>query len=545
MKVANFAVGCAIWLGSFSTAYAWECIQGSCPRWCEAAPYGLGQASNDLGDATTQEVVQEGMDDWTRRSCTNLRTSYTGRTSARAGAADGQSVIGWVSSGWRYDTNAIGVTGPRWDGRNCIREADMEMNEVYFQWTTEPGRGTRVNAYSIVLHEGGHYYGLGHSRARGAAMFASYTGGVSTISADDEAGICTLYPGDGTVDCNTRGCPRGQECVDSECRPIEGDGTVCSPCTSDSECGGPNDYCLAYPSGESFCGRSCASGACEEDQICATTDSGIMQCAGFDGVNFTCSRSNQPMECRQEECKANERCDRSTGRCEPIPTDRRELGEPCEENGDCNSDLCIVTAEGQLCSELCDGFSPASCTEGFYCDGDAAGTCGTGFCLAGRAGSAEMGAACVTDTDCSTLMCDGGKCTTPCRPNSDVMSCANGYVCRPGTTAVCGVCSAQDQLAQLGEQCNGNDECLSGQCAVRGDGDQFCTDFCDETNVCPAGFDCVAVGALSVCSPRGGRSEDGCGCRVVGASRRSSPSWVFIGVGFGIALWRVRRRIVG
>lgn len=194
-------------------ALAWECLTGSCPKWCQTVPYGITITSPDLGEATTISETQRGMDDWTRVACTNLTNNYTGRSTGTAGAGDGRSLIGWVESGWRHGSSAIGVTGPRWDGRNCIVEADMEMNGVNFTWITGSGSGSNVNAYSIALHEGGHYYGLGHSNDRGATMYFAYTGGIDAIGSDDSNGICTLYPGSGSTDCTTTGCPSGQECV--------------------------------------------------------------------------------------------------------------------------------------------------------------------------------------------------------------------------------------------------------------------------------------------------------------------------------------------
>src|SRR6185436_21095371 len=136
----------------------------------------------------------------------------------RPTGGDGRSVVGWVESGWRYDSSAIGVTQPAWTTRSGgarIVEADMELNGVDYTWITGSGRGSSVNAYSIVLHESGHYYGLGHSNSSSATMFYAYSGGIASLTSDDETGICTLCPGSGTPDCRTMGCPAGQMCAAS------------------------------------------------------------------------------------------------------------------------------------------------------------------------------------------------------------------------------------------------------------------------------------------------------------------------------------------
>ncbi|HJK99992.1 MAG TPA: matrixin family metalloprotease [Polyangiaceae bacterium LLY-WYZ-15_(1-7)] len=536
-------------LAPSAPAHAYECLTSACPKWCTfPVPYGITITSDDLGEATTVSETQRGMDDWTLRSCTSLTANYTGRSGATAGSGDGNSVIGWVESGWRHSGSAIGVTGPRWDFRNCIQEADMEMNGVNFRWITGAGSGSNVNAYSIALHEGGHYYGLGHSSDRNATMYFAYTGGIDMIGADDQAGICTLYPGDGPVDCTETGCPSGQECVDGSCRPVTGDGTVCSPCSSDAECGGPNDFCLGYPTGGSFCGSACTSNAdCGDGQVCASTTGGTGQCAGMSGGTFSCDGvTPEPTGCRSDsDCAATERCNTSTGDCEARPTDGLDLGSPCTSSDECNSGLCATTPEGSVCSQSCDGFNPASCPGGFYCDGEATGTCGMGLCLAGGPGAAPLGATCGTDTDCASLMCDGGVCATPCRPEAGVGSCADGFVCRPGATPGCGACVSEGSLGTPGDFCTDNADCASGLCAVRGEGDQFCTDLCSDATECPDGFACVPVGSTSICVPPdgGGRGDDGCGCRVPGATGSTTPlPLLFLIVVPALVFWRRRSR---
>jgi hypothetical protein len=258
ISIYSLVVVALWWPGSVN---AYTCITGSCPAWCGGASYGITVASDDLGDATSVSEVRRAMEDWGRVGCANLPITYTGRSSATTGAGDGNSVVGWVESGWRHDSNAIGVTGPTWTGRNCIVEADMELNGVHYTWITGSGRGMNVNAYSIALHEGGHYYGLGHSSDSSATMYFAYSGGIDSITSDDQSGICALYPGGtGSTDCTETGCPAGQECVDGSCRPITGDGSICSPCSSNSDCGGRNDLCLGYPDGVYYCGLQCTRG---------------------------------------------------------------------------------------------------------------------------------------------------------------------------------------------------------------------------------------------------------------------------------------------
>jgi len=381
------AVAAGALLFAPNVAVAYTCITSSCPAWCEDAPYSLTRASADLGESTTVSEVRRGMDDWTRVSCSSLHTRYDGRSSATAGSGDGRSVIGWVESGWRHDRNAIGVTGPRWGYRGCISEADMEMNGVNYTWTTDSGRYSTVNAYSIILHEGGHYYGLGHSSSRSATMYASYGGGISTLSSDDETGICALYPGGGggtsgedpPADCTSTGCPAGEECVGGTCVP-ESDpggggstGDVCSPCASSADCGGSADWCLGYPDGSGYCGAACSSDADCDGAARCTTVSGVGQCVLYgSGGSPSCDGAGDPPPtsgCSTDaDCGSGEICD--AGSCVAAPTGDpgAGFGEPCTSNADCESELCAVPSGETtgFCTEVCTG---GDCPTDYECVG--------------------------------------------------------------------------------------------------------------------------------------------------------------------------------
>ncbi|MBO6938805.1 MAG: matrixin family metalloprotease [Deltaproteobacteria bacterium] len=537
------ALGAAFTFGA-PQAQAWECLTGSCPKWCNfPVPYGLTIASPDLGDATTVSELQRGFADWTLVSCTDLTASYTGRSGGTAGNGDGQSLVGWVESGWSHGSGAIGVTGPRWNGRNCIVEADMEMNGVNFTWITGSGRGSNVNAYSIILHEAGHYYGLGHSDLSSATMYFAYQGGIDALGTDDQNGICTLYPGEGggPVDCTTTGCPSGQVCESGVCMAETGDGTLCAPCTDSGQCGGSGDFCLSYPDGRGYCGTSCSSsGECGAGGQCVSTTAGG-QCIRIQGGQPSCEGAG-PSGCTSNaDCTADQMCNTSTGECVARPTGGIDNGQPCTDSAECNSGLCASTSIGQVCTEGCNDLSPASCSPGFYCE--RGGLCGDGFCVPGTAGPAADGASCAVDTDCASLLCDRGTCGTPCQVGGATV-CGAGFTCQGSGTTACGACKPEGSVGGLGDPCLTRDECATEECALR-DGAGFCTNYCDDTDPCPTDFTCVVVtDALSVCSPNddGGRDDGGCGCSVPGASASNRPLWLFLIVVPAIVFWRRRRR---
>jgi hypothetical protein len=70
----------------------------------------------------------------------------------------------------------------------------MEINTPLLG-TTGPGRAP-YDLQSVVTHEAGHFFGLAHSKQAGATMLSTYDPLMRSLSADDVAGICTVYPPD-------------------------------------------------------------------------------------------------------------------------------------------------------------------------------------------------------------------------------------------------------------------------------------------------------------------------------------------------------------
>lgn len=487
-----------------STASAWEPLHPNRPVW-RGGPvsYALHRAgSEDLGGfSATEPIVRQAMEDWTRVSCTSLRTNYRGMTNATPGSSDRASVVGWVESRWRHHSSAIGVTGSQFGpgfGGWEITEADIEMNGVDFNWTVGGGGGWRnVDTYSITLHEAGHFFGLDHTNVPGSTMWPSYSGGVVSLGPDDEAGICALYPAGGSSDCTVTGCPIGQECVSGSCRPVQGDGSMCSICNGHQDCNG-SSYCLTYPDGGHYCGPTCNSNADCGGDTCAQTTNGLRVCVRYDGGTPSCAGSASGCT-TDSECASNEMC--SAGSCIPRPNTGNDLGGACAADSECKSGLCL----GGVCTQSCNWLEPTSCPAGFYCDADASTSCSAGYCMAGSAGSGTLGASCSNDTECASLFCDRGICTTPCQPGG-VVACAEGYSCQPGILSCRGSCQRR---RDLGDACESNGDCATDMCASR-EGDTFCTRICDASNPCPAGFSCTQAGDHSVCVPDAGGLDDAC-----------------------------------
>lgn len=97
-----------------------------------------------------------------------------------------------------------------------IFDADVEVNSQQVPLTTGD-TDVQFDLASIVTHEAGHFLGLSHSREPEAAMRAGYLPGTTTLrrlSADDQAGMCAIYPPD-------RELPKGS------CTPRHGFSSSC------------------------------------------------------------------------------------------------------------------------------------------------------------------------------------------------------------------------------------------------------------------------------------------------------------------------------
>lgn len=79
-----------------------------------------------------------------------------------------------------------------------IYDADMEINAAGTNLAAEdPVFKDRYDLQSIVTHEAGHFLGLSHAIDAEATMFAHYDSGstsLRSLSADDVAGACSIYP---------------------------------------------------------------------------------------------------------------------------------------------------------------------------------------------------------------------------------------------------------------------------------------------------------------------------------------------------------------
>ncbi|MFT5434350.1 MAG: hypothetical protein ACI9OJ_005063, partial [Myxococcota bacterium] len=195
------------------------------------------------------------------------------------------------------------------------------------------------------------------------------------------------------------------------------------------------------------------------------------------------------------ECTADT-CDPATGACGHVPSGE-DCVQECEESVECGA--------GAYCSGgLVPGIGAKTCAPlkadlvACFDDGQcASGTCGGCIDVAGieagwcyTAGSKDIEQPCKANDECLS-----GDCTALCPVNltgvcecQGAADCPENFVCDKGFLG--NVCVEKPDALAVGEACDDNDECKSGQC----EGD-FCV--CDVDSDCEEGQYCNAIPAIA------------------------------------------------
>lgn len=166
-------------------------------------------ASRDVPLAVATTVVDAAFSSWNDVTCSG---SQVGIVTSNMGpvecsevgyntSAPNQNLVVFRDNQWPYSdpNNTLGLTTVTFNADTGeIYDADMEINATGGNLSTSntvPSNGFDV--LSVVTHEVGHFLGLAHATSSQATMFASYRPGTSqlrTLSSDDTAGLCAIYP---------------------------------------------------------------------------------------------------------------------------------------------------------------------------------------------------------------------------------------------------------------------------------------------------------------------------------------------------------------
>ncbi len=215
--VAATVLAFALPLGGPAPASGYQLVVGASFRWppqLAAVPYWV--ANRDDNWMTVEEVVAEtraAADTWGAVAQADLSLSYQGLTNLRPfDFFDRTNTIGFSTRehlrelGLSESTLAV-TSWLNFVGTGHIGESDILVNPA-FNWTDTPERGG-WDYRSLLVHEIGHFLGLGHSNVGrdtgdgvilGSAVMWPYSfGSMSslgrTLTDDDVAGVSVLYPG--------------------------------------------------------------------------------------------------------------------------------------------------------------------------------------------------------------------------------------------------------------------------------------------------------------------------------------------------------------
>jgi hypothetical protein len=204
-----------------------------------------------------EDVIGAGFRAWTEASCgSGVRPSIALQKTAPVTCnaveynRSGGNTNVWIfrDSGWPHSDigGAVALATLTYDvDTGEIYDADVELNSAE-NLLTVGDTGIRADLLSVVTHEAGHVLGLAHAPSTDATMYPAYTPGetgLRTLSPDDVAGVCAVYPPSrtGSTSCEPRGGFAG------DCDP-DGGAADAGTTPPAREPGGDDSGCSVAPS---------------------------------------------------------------------------------------------------------------------------------------------------------------------------------------------------------------------------------------------------------------------------------------------------------
>ncbi len=168
-------------------------------RWPNNAPmsYYINLDSNRpegvLADAMAVEIASA-FKTWEDVASSTVAFTYGG-DGYRDGKdhVDGYNDIVWGQPSDFPSSGTLGLTSLTWVGDSFV-EADVMLNPVH-DWSTDGIDD--FDLQTVVLHEIGHFLGLGHTGNGEAVMYVSYNGIRRELGQEDVEDISALYPVEG------------------------------------------------------------------------------------------------------------------------------------------------------------------------------------------------------------------------------------------------------------------------------------------------------------------------------------------------------------
>lgn len=200
-------------------------------RWQESCVrYSIHEdGSQDIETTELHNVIRASFDAWEDVECSYFYFEETDNASCDdigyVQETGNMNLIVFRESDWEvdasHDSRVIGLTTISWndlDGR--LLDADIEFNGEYFTFATD-GFSGNMDLQNTATHEIGHVLGLDESTVLGATMYPTADTGDTdkrTLSEDDIAGICELYPlEDDPETCKDPHCGLDLSCTSDDC----------------------------------------------------------------------------------------------------------------------------------------------------------------------------------------------------------------------------------------------------------------------------------------------------------------------------------------
>lgn len=164
----------------------------------------------DVPEGSVALAVDRAVATWNlaAEGCSDFRLFHDGppsglTTNLDRGAHDGENRIVWREDEWPDEPEVLALTTVVYRvSTGQILDADIDLNGVHHYWTdtSEPGSAA-TDVENTLTHELGHLIGLAHAVDPEATMYSESAPGdleKRSLSADDIAGICHVYP-DGLI----------------------------------------------------------------------------------------------------------------------------------------------------------------------------------------------------------------------------------------------------------------------------------------------------------------------------------------------------------
>lgn len=177
--------------------------------------YVTDRGTSDVTSTQFRDTASRAFTTWQNVSTAQVSAQFVGFTSAEPTDEDGQNTLGFQT---RADLERVlGTTSFLFDDSTGeLIEADIFFNAAFPWSVAASGEAGKFDLESIILHETGHFFGLGHSAlgetqllgsggrqviAAEAVMFPIAFAPGNTLDrtpfADDIAGMSQLYPRSG------------------------------------------------------------------------------------------------------------------------------------------------------------------------------------------------------------------------------------------------------------------------------------------------------------------------------------------------------------